>query len=204
MDKLIEETVNKLKVPLPKEAISQHPTKKYLSTIKAIYVVERLNDVFGIGGWKIENSIIEKVPKTTKDGTKEMVVVKSIFTTPEGIHVESFGGNDNEDLGDAYKGACTDALTKIGSYLYIGMDVFKGLGEKSNKSESPIKKKYLASEKQINFIKKLITEQGKPMPENSWFLDLDSATAKKAIDKLLTPSEDKNFDARDEVVEYNE
>ena len=25
---------------------------------------------------------------------------------------ESFGGNDNQDLGDAYKGATTDAITK--------------------------------------------------------------------------------------------
>ena len=51
-----------------------------------------------------------------------------------GIYFECYGGNDNGgensknfDLGDAYKGATTDALTKIGSYLEIGIDVFKGL-----------------------------------------------------------------------------
>jgi hypothetical protein len=50
-----------------------------------------------------------------------------------GICYESYGGNDNGgvksknyDLGDAYKGATTDAITKIGSYLEIGIDVFKG------------------------------------------------------------------------------
>lgn len=116
--------IEQLKAPLPKEAIKPHPTKTFLSTIKAIYVVERLNKVFGIGGWYATNEVV-------KDDGK-MIVVKSSFNAPEyGIIIpDIFGGNDNTDLGDAYKGACTDALTKIGSYLYIGMDVYKGLAEK--------------------------------------------------------------------------
>jgi len=112
-----EKTREKLREPLPAEAVSPHPSKPYLSTIKAIFVVERLNSIFGVGGWKVENTFIEKVDK--------MVVVKSVFTYKD-IYIEAFGGNDNADLGDAYKGACTDALTKIGSYLEIGIDVFKG------------------------------------------------------------------------------
>lgn len=114
-----------LKKPLPPEAVKPHPTKTYLSSIKAIYVVERLNDVFGLAGWDVTNEVV-------KDDGK-MIVVKSCFHAPEyGIKISDiFGGNDNADLGDAYKGACTDALTKIGSYLYIGMDVYKGLGDKT-------------------------------------------------------------------------
>lgn len=109
-----------LRKDLPAEAISQHPTKTFLSTIKAIYVVERINEVFGIGSWKLKSTLIEK------DG--KMVVVQSFLSIPEyGIELESFGGNDNSDLGDAYKGATTDALTKIASMLEIGMNVFKGL-----------------------------------------------------------------------------
>tara|TARA_R110000851_G_scaffold328191_1_gene498517 strand:- start:1630 stop:1776 length:147 start_codon:yes stop_codon:yes gene_type:complete len=41
-----DEMVLKLKAPLPSEAVTQHPTKTYLSSIKAIYVLERLNEVF--------------------------------------------------------------------------------------------------------------------------------------------------------------
>jgi hypothetical protein len=117
-----------LRKPLPKEAISQHPTKTFLSTIKAIYVVERLNDVFGVGNWKTKTEVI-----TTKEIEKKnpMVIVKSVLTINYyNIEIEAFGGNDNADLGDAYKGAATDALTKIGSYLEIGIDVFKGLADK--------------------------------------------------------------------------
>ncbi len=123
-----------LKSPLPKEAISPHPTKTFLSTIKAIYVIERLNDVFGLGGWLIHNEIIEP--------GAQHIVVKSKFEAPEyGIVVpDIFGGNDNKDRGDAFKGACTDALTKIGSYLYVGMDVFKGLGDKDEKKAGPARR----------------------------------------------------------------
>lgn len=124
---LSPEQISLIKKPLPPEAVKQHPTKTYLSSIKAIYVVERLNDVFGIGKWNLSSEII--------DNKTAMIVVKSTLTIPEyAIQLESYGGNDNggenskgHDLGDAYKGAVTDSLTKICSYLGIGMDVYKGL-----------------------------------------------------------------------------
>jgi hypothetical protein len=124
---LTDEQLKLLKSALAPEAITKHPTKTYLSSIKAIYVTERLNDVFGVGAWQIKTNHIT----TTEKG---MVVVKVELSIPEyGIYYESFGGNDNGgdssknfDLGDAFKGATTDAITKIGSYLGIGIDVFKG------------------------------------------------------------------------------
>lgn len=126
--KVTNEMREALRKPLPKEAIKAHPTKTFLSSIKAIYVTERMNEVFGVGGWQIKVD-----PLSVSD--KGMVVVKVVYTVPEyNIYYECFGGNDNGgensknfDLGDAYKGATTDALTKIGSYLEIGIDVFKGI-----------------------------------------------------------------------------
>lgn len=109
-----EEIREKLRHPLPDEAVTQHPTKPYLSSIKAIYVIERLNDVFGIGNWSYKQKVIERC-----EGG--VVVVEVHLKVPEyGISLSSFGGNDNGgegtknfDLGDAYKGAVTDAITKI-------------------------------------------------------------------------------------------
>jgi hypothetical protein len=107
--------------PLPPEAITPHPSKSYLSSIKNIYAIERLNQVFGIGGWTFRADVIEH--------DKQMVVVKVTFLVEQyGILLEQFGGNDNEDRGDAFKGAVTDALSKISSYLGIGMEVYKGHG----------------------------------------------------------------------------
>ena len=135
MEKVTKEMREALRMPLPVGAVTKHPTKTFLSSIKAIYVTERLNDVFGVGSWQTKVNHV-----TTTD--KSMVVVKVEFSIPEyGIYFECYGGNDNGgensknfDLGDAYKGATTDALTKIGSYLEIGIDVFKGL---SNTAPAP-------------------------------------------------------------------
>lgn len=136
---LTPQQVQLLKSPLPSEAITQHPTKTYLSSIKAVYVTERLNEVFGIGKWrtKVEKESVE---------ANGMVVVKVTFEVPEyGIYYESYGGNDNGgensknfDLGDAFKGATTDAITKIGSYLEIGIEVFKGKHKAAPKNNTPM------------------------------------------------------------------
>jgi hypothetical protein len=132
----IADAYKALKVPLPKEAIKPHPTKTYLSTIKAIYVIERFNDVFGLGKWIAENEVVET--------SEKWIVVRTNFTATceDGAIVvrDIFGGNDNPDRGDAYKGACTDALTKIGSYIGCGVDVFKGLSTPEQEAK-PITKR---------------------------------------------------------------
>lgn len=118
MKKITKEQEQQLCQPLPAEAKKKHPSKSYLTTINSIYVTERLNKVFGTGAWQIKSEII--------DNSGKMIVVKTTLTIPEyGIYYECFGGNDNADLGDAYKGAVTDAITKIGSWLGIGAEVWK-------------------------------------------------------------------------------
>lgn len=153
MDTNLKELQKKLYTPLPDEAITKHPTKTYLSSIKAIYVTDRLNDVFGVGKWT------QKVNTESVDTSSGMVVVKVTFEVPSlGIYYESFGGNDNGgsnnknfDLGDAYKGATTDALTKIGSYLGIANDVFKGKHDsKPTKTENKRKIETWLTEDQFN------------------------------------------------------
>jgi len=123
---LTDEQKELIKKSLPVEAITQHPTKTYLSSIKAIYVLERLNEVFWIGAWTVKTEQIWEV-------NNWMVVVKVTFEIPTyWIYYECFGWNDNWweanknfDLWDAYKWATTDAITKICSYIGIWADVFK-------------------------------------------------------------------------------
>ncbi len=114
-----------LNKPLPAEAIKKHPAKTFLSTIKPIYVIDRLNEAFGVGGWFADYQII--------DNSKADIIVKGYLFVPKySISLTNFGGNDNGgsasknfDQGDAYKGACTDALTKMASYLGIGAHVWR-------------------------------------------------------------------------------
>lgn len=119
MKTLNAEQLELLNQPLPAEAKKQHPTKKFLTTINSVYVTERLNQVFGVGAWQIHSEVIS---------AEKMVVVKTTLSIPEyGIEYECYGGNDNPDLGDAYKGAVTDAITKIGSWMGIGVEVWKNM-----------------------------------------------------------------------------
>lgn len=74
--KITNDMYEALKKPLPDEAVKAHPTKTFLSSIKAIYVTERLNEVFGCGAWSVRTEHI-----TTTD--KSMVVVKVTLTIPE-------------------------------------------------------------------------------------------------------------------------
>jgi hypothetical protein len=124
-NQLTKEKVDQLFAPLPKEALRRHPTKPFLTVITPIYVLERLNQVFGVGKWEFRT---EPITIGSSVGNKgPMCVVKGILEIPEyGVHLEQYGGNDNIDMGDAYKGAATDALTKIASYLGIGFEVYKG------------------------------------------------------------------------------
>lgn len=136
-----KEMRDQLRKPLPKEALKQHPTKTYLTSIKPVFILERLSEVFGTGSWQVRTRFVER-------SANGAIVVKTSLTIPDyGIYYESFGGNNNGgedsknfDLGDAYKGATTDGLTKICSYLEIGIDVFKGK-EQAHKTvvEEPVK-----------------------------------------------------------------
>ena len=125
--RLTPEQIAQLKQPLPAKALRPHPSKSFLTTINSIYVTERLNDVFGIGSWQLSSEIV--------DNSGKMVIVKTHLVIPEyGISYECFGGNDNADKGDAHKGAVTDAITKIGSWLGIGAEVWKNEAGKAQQT----------------------------------------------------------------------
>ncbi|MFZ0591581.1 MAG: Rad52/Rad22 family DNA repair protein [Bryobacteraceae bacterium] len=112
------DVVAALREPFPEEAISFHEHTA-LASIGTMYVVERLNEVFGLDGWTASYELVE---------AEEMVVVKCRLTVKAyAIMREQFGGNSNYDRGDAYKSACSDALGKCASQLGIGGYVYKGL-----------------------------------------------------------------------------
>lgn len=135
-EKITPEEVAKLTAPLPDWAIKQHPTKKMLSVIHPMAVIDRLNEVFGMGNWSFETREIDctKELQQTKSGSRDVYMssVHGRLTVPSrNILLEQFGGSTNDDKGDALKGGATDALTKISSYLGIGADIYKGKGNKS-------------------------------------------------------------------------
>lgn len=132
MDKkeITKEMVESLQKKLPDWALKQHPTKTYLSVISPMAVIDRLNEVFGIGQWHFTTEFISCDSfLTAKGNTSYMSAIKGRLEIPAyGIILEQYGGSSNDDRGDALKGGGTDSLTKIASYLGIGAEIYKGNG----------------------------------------------------------------------------
>lgn len=139
--KLPEEVYKKLREPMPPESIKPHPTKTYLSTVKAIYITERLNNIFGIGGWDLEHTITD----LTKNGDKPYVVMQGrIYFREYDLYTPfQFGGHEIEGKGtepaDGYKSAVTDIQSKCASLVEIAINVFKGLKDAPKTKPEPKK-----------------------------------------------------------------
>lgn len=144
--KITEGMRARLREPFPGEAVTRHPTKKFLSTIKAIYIVERINDVFGIGRWDFNSEVV----KHSEVGEGYVLISGTFVFLDYDVRVPvQYGGHKtvgtNVELADGYKSAVTDCMSKCASYLEIGIDVFKGkIGNKNhtvvpkrNKSDVP-------------------------------------------------------------------
>lgn len=103
--------------PLPPEALLPDAASG-LTNISSAFEIERLNNVFGVNGWNCEY-----IP-VNLDRENGEICVKALFSAGD-IRREAFGGNDNYRLGDALKGASTDALGKVCYQLGIGLDIYK-------------------------------------------------------------------------------
>ena len=147
-----------LTADLPKEALKPLPHKRNakgqpMTSITPIYVIERLNKAFGLGGWQFEPEVINDEEK--------MVIIRGVLTAPShNIRIVQFGGNDNRDKGDAYKGATTDALIKCASYLGVGAHVWRD-GQPSEVIKTPEDEKKVRAD----FEKRI---KGKTKDVNAW------------------------------------
>ena len=100
-----------LRKPFTAEAIKGHPTKDFITTIKAIYIAERLNDVFGIGRWRFDHAVVE----TGYDGYV-LVRGKLFLLDYEADILAQYGGHKTEGVNtepaDGYKSAVTERIRR--------------------------------------------------------------------------------------------
>ena len=161
--KITKEMREALRAPFPDEAIKQHESKKYLSTIKQIYITERLNDVFGIGRWNLIHTIIDK--------TENYIVMEGEFISldydcqvPKQYGGHKLTGSGTEPV-DGYKSAVTDCISKIASFLEIGLDVFKGkvkAGKGNNSQKSPYQQQKAAQKPPATPLSNTSTKSANP------------------------------------------
>jgi hypothetical protein len=159
---LTQEQIATLRAPFPAEALKPDKSRGFeLTSIKAAYVIERLNEVFGPcgTGWRYAHSPFEDVP--SDDGRLEVVTEVALQYRPpdEGSGCGrvtwnngwQYGSDDGwsepifacggKSLGrggapytDARKSAVTDGLTKAASMIGVGHQVFKGLARTNGRS----------------------------------------------------------------------
>ena len=97
---------------------------------KPQYIVDAMNAVFKIGQWGFEEVASEIVTHTTEKGTSSLAIaqvkvwIKDIEFKPVGYGQSRV---TKGDVGDAKKGAQTDAIKKALSYFSIGNRAYHGL-----------------------------------------------------------------------------
>ena len=114
----------KLREDFPPEALSKDTSRGFeLTSIKAMFVIERLTDIFGLTGWNYRWDDME-----FHDGEWICVVTLSVSIDDIVKNVRQYGGKKviKNNHTDAKKSAVTDGLTKCASMLGIGHSVFKG------------------------------------------------------------------------------
>jgi hypothetical protein len=97
---------------------------------KPQFIIDAMNIVFKIGNWGFAEVSEEIVTNTTEKGTSSMAIaqvkvwLKTIDFAPVGYGQSRV---TKGDLGDAKKGAQTDAIKKALSYFSIGNRAYHGL-----------------------------------------------------------------------------
>jgi len=138
--KISPEMYAALQAPFPAEAYSSIESKSYLTTLKAYYVTERLNQVFGPGRWTVEHRPADTVNKKMVMKIGRLVILDYDVEIPE-----VYGGHEimdkSADEVDANKSAVTDIISKSASFLGVGADMFKGLVTGSGYKKPPGNKK---------------------------------------------------------------
>jgi hypothetical protein len=152
---LTQEQIEVLKAPFPPEALTADTSRGFeLTSIRAAYVIERLNEAFGPCGigWRYTHNPFEDVP--TDDGRLEVVTEVALqyrladedagcgrvswaqgwqYGRDQGWSEPIFAcggkglGRGGAPYTDARKSAVTDGLTKAASMIGVGHQVFKGL-----------------------------------------------------------------------------
>ena len=97
---------------------------------KPMYLIDAMNIVFKIGGWGFEEISSEIVTHQTEKGNSSLAIAKvRVFLKGVDFQPVAWGQSrvTKGDIGDAKKGAQTDAIKKALSYFSCGNRAFHGL-----------------------------------------------------------------------------
>jgi hypothetical protein len=129
------EIYKKLTADFPQEALKADVSRgagNPFTSVGAQYIVERLNEVLGVDGWSFTGDFERADEGVLYFGNLAIRMngePKNPITGTDGVWhvVEGVGFSAiKRNLGDTYKSARTDALSKAASMLGVANEVFKG------------------------------------------------------------------------------
>ena len=109
---------------------------------KPQFIVDALNEHLGIGAWGFEELGAEIVSTPSEKGVS-MLAVTQVKVWLAGVDFQPCAWGQSRvtkgDIGDARKGAATDAIKKALSYFSIGNRAYYGLLEKHPRATTAAK-----------------------------------------------------------------
>lgn len=154
------EQIKKLSEPFPAVALSPIEGSKGkdgqpLTSIGAYYIIKRLNDVFGLGGWQYVYTPIQEIDlgerKNKWDNVEKIkefitdVTITLFDKNGNTLNITSPGGHTQFGIfgtTDSRKSAVTSGISKCASMLGIGQEIFMGLSSHDvkgvDKSSAPL------------------------------------------------------------------
>ena len=144
-----KELYAKLSAALSKEAVQRSTGAKtgkgYDTTGYGYqYIVNRFNEVLGIGGWNWSFKEVERAEGAYRSGQKFYAISGEATITlflEEGksiAHTE-YGGHQSASITDALKGASTNALKKTAAFFGVGKAAFEKTIDEDNANQPAIK-----------------------------------------------------------------
>lgn len=189
----------RLSVPLQNEAIQRtkgSETKKGYDTtgFGYQYLVNRFNEVLGVGNWNWSYKIVKEQEGQFKSGGKFTdITVEATITlylnSKEISHTEP-GGHRSGNYADALKGAGTNAFKKTAGFFGVGKQAFEGSIDEDNVSRGG----YDKDVKKIEPVQKSSHQLAlEAIDENSDPFILEEAKDKIGKSTLYTASQKKDL-----------
>lgn len=156
--KTLVEVSNELEKDFPTEALSSDISRGFaLTSVKAQYIKERLNQVFTPMGWSLDGAFEYDDAPAAQGGVVFHGFLEldlNFIGIPAIKKFKAIGYSEKKkNRGDTLKSAMTDALSKAASNLGVANSVFKGLiaPPKAGKSTSPAKSSKEETSKPASF-----------------------------------------------------
>lgn len=177
--------------PLPDKAYKKHGGKSFLTTISPDYTRERLTKIFGLFGigwglnWETRNTKEWTSQTTAGKDRYNFAIQQAEFWFSFGTDIISFlvtGYSENDNLGDAMKGARTSCISDGAKQLLFQLHIYKDTDYQPPKFEDEVVDQNTG---EVLSLPPIPEEKSQPAPK---------PTANQSTGEVISPHQAAGFD----------